>query len=166
MRTGKALAAAFALSLASLMITGTAPAQSDTTGKVTLESTAVAIGIGVTWGEGTLLYRGQQHKFTVKGLDVLDLGISKVNAEGQVTGLKNVEDLDGTYVTAAAGAAVGGGAGVAALQNQNGVQMALTATGQGVRLTAAKAGVEINLKNRCLRRSASRDEERRSEQER
>jgi hypothetical protein len=146
MRTGKVLTAAFALSLVSLMITGSAPAQGDTTGKVTLESTAVAVGIGVTWGEGTLVYRGKQHKFTVKGLDVLDLGISKVNAEGEVTGLKKVEDFEGAYVTAAAGGAVGGGAGIAALQNENGVEMALKATGQGVRLTAAKAGVEIKLK--------------------
>ena len=146
MRTGK-LMAALVLGFASLVMTATAPAQSDTSGTVSVESKAVALGVGVSWGDGTLTYRGKQHKFSVEGLSVLDLGVSKVSAKGEVSDLKKLEDFAGTYVAAGAGAAAGGGAGVAVLTNQSGVKMKLEATAQGVRLTAAGAGVTVKLKN-------------------
>jgi hypothetical protein len=124
----------------------TAPAQSDTSGKVTLESTSVAIGVGVSWGDGILEYRGKRYPFRLRGLSLVDLGVSKITARGQVQNLKKLEDFDGNYVLAAAGATVGGGAGVAAVKNQNGVEIALIATGQGVELSLAPGGVEIELK--------------------
>jgi hypothetical protein len=63
-----------------------------------------------------------------------------------VKNLKKLEDFNGHYVLAAAGGVAGGGAGVAALKNQNGVEMGLTATAQGVRLSIAQGGVGIKLK--------------------
>jgi len=126
--------------------TSPAPAQSDTSAKVTRESTSIGIGVGVSWGDGVPEYRGQKYPFTVKGLSVMDLGVSKVTARGMVQNLNTLEDFNGNFVLAAAGASVGGGEGVAALQNQNGVQMALTATGQGIRLSLAQGGVDVKLK--------------------
>ena len=41
---------------------------------------------------------------------------------------------------------MGGGAGAAALKNQNGVEMGLTATGQGIKLSIARGGVTLKLK--------------------
>jgi hypothetical protein len=140
------LTMALAVGFASLILAATVPAQSNTSGTVALESTAVAIGVGVSWGDGTLTYSGKQHKFSVEGLSVLDLGVSKVSAKGVVSDLKKVEDFEGTYTAAEAGAAAGGGAGIATLINQNGVKMKLESTAQGVRLTAAAAGVAIKLK--------------------
>lgn len=140
------LMTAFTLGVASLIVAATAPAQSDTSGKVTVESKAVAIGVGVSWGDGTLVYRGKQHKFSVEGLSVIDLGVSKVSAKGDVSDLKKVEDFEGTYTAAGAGAAAGGGVGVVTMVNQNGVKMTLEATVQGVRLTAAAAGLTVKLK--------------------
>ena len=121
-------------------------AQDATSGKVTLESKSVAIGVGVSWGDGVLEYKGKKYPFTVEGLSVVDLGVSKINARGDVKNLKKVEDFAGTYTGGAAGGTVGGGAGVAALKNQNGVEMALTATTQGVKFALAGAGVTIKLK--------------------
>jgi hypothetical protein len=140
------LMTAFTLGFASLIVAATAPAQSNTSGTVAVESKAVAIGVGVSWGDGTLSYRGKQHKFSVEGLSVIDLGVSKVSAKGAVTELKKVEDFEGTYTAAGAGAAVGGGVGIVTMVNQNGVKMTLEATAQGVRLTAAAAGVTVKLK--------------------
>jgi ABC-type glycerol-3-phosphate transport system substrate-binding protein len=81
MRTMTTLLTVLGLSLALLMAaSGTAPAQSDTSGKVTLESKSVAVGVGVSWGDGVLEYRGKKYPFTVEGLSVLDLGVSKVSA--------------------------------------------------------------------------------------
>jgi hypothetical protein len=136
---------AFAVGFASLILAATVPAQS-TSGTVAMESKSVALGVGVSWGDGTLTYSGKQHKFSVEGLSVVDLGVSKVSAKGVVSDLKKVEDFEGTYTAAEAGAAAGGGAGVATLINQNGVKMKLEATAQGVRLTAAAAGVSVKLK--------------------
>ena len=136
---------AFAVGFASLILAATVPAQSNTSGTVVMESKAVALGVGVSWGDGTLTYGGKQHKFSLEGLSVIDLGVSKVSAKGVVTDLKKVEDFEGTYTAAEAGAAAGGGAGVATLINQNGVKMKLESTSQGVRLTAAAAGVTIKL---------------------
>ena len=152
MRKSTMLFTVLGLTLASLgAATSIAPAQSktqsSTKGTVTLASTSVAVGVGVSWGDGVLDYRGKKYKFSVKGLDVLDLGVSKVTAKGNVGNLKKVEDFDGNYVLSSAGGAVGGGAGVAALKNQNGVEMTLTATSKGVKFSLAQGGVEVKLKN-------------------
>jgi hypothetical protein len=115
-------------------------------GTVTMESKSVAIGVGVSWGDGKLNYKGKTHTFSVKGLSVIDLGVSKVSARGKVYHLNKVEDFSGTYAAAQAGAAVGGGMSVVALKNEKGVVMELSATQTGVKLTLAGEGIEIKLK--------------------
>jgi hypothetical protein len=131
-----------------LMVTALAVAQDGPpSGKVWVESKSVALGIGVSWGDGKLTFEGKDHTFSVKGLSVIDLGVSKVTANGEVFNLKKLSDFDGNYVAGKAGATVGGGAGVAIMQNQNGVVMKLTSTSQGVQLTLAGAGVDVKLKN-------------------
>jgi len=115
-------------------------------GTVSMESKSVAIGVGVSWGDGKLQYKGKTHTFSVKGLSVIDLGVSKVSARGKVYHLNKVEDFSGTYAAAQAGAAVGGGMSVVALKNENGVVMELSSTQTGVKLTLAGEGIEIKLK--------------------
>ena len=147
MRRARAFLAVAGFGLAFLVVGMAAvSAQNATTGKVTIESKSVAVGVGVSWGDGTLEFRGKKYPFTVQGLSVVDLGVSKVSAQGDVTNLKKVEDFAGTYTAAGAGGTVGGGMAVAALKNQNGVEMKLTATTQGVKFALAGAGVTIKLK--------------------
>lgn len=147
MRKTTTLLTVLGLSFVSLLAaTSMAPAQSDTKGKVTLESKSVALGVGVSWGDGILEYRGKKYPFTVKGLSVVDLGVSKVTARGEVTNLKKLADFDGNFAAAKAGGVVGGGAGVAALKNQNGVDMTLTATATGIEFALGGGGVEVKLK--------------------
>jgi hypothetical protein len=125
---------------------GVATADEKPSGTVTMESKSVALGVGVTWGDGKLNYAGKTYPFTVKGLSVVDLGVSKVSARGKVYHLQKVDDFSGTYAAAQAGAAVGGGMSVVALKNQNGVVMELSSTQTGVKLTLAGEGIEIKLK--------------------
>ena len=115
-------------------------------GKVTVESKSVALGVGVDWGDGVLTYQGKPHKFSVNGLSVVDLGVARVSASGEVFDLKKGADFGGNYVAGEAGAAVGGGAGVVTMKNQNGVVMRLKATETGVKFTLAGKGVEVKLK--------------------
>jgi len=127
-------------------VSGVATADDKPSGTVTIESKSVALGVGVSWGDGKLNYKGKTHTFSVKGLSVLDLGVSKVSARGKVYHLNKVEDFSGTYAAAQAGAAVGGGMSVVALKNETGVVMELSSTQSGVKLTLAGEGIEIKLK--------------------
>src|SRR5262245_11963051 len=131
-----------------LLVAAVAGAQQQTPcGKGTMESKTIAVGVGVSWGDGKLTYEGKEYPFSVDGLSVADLGISKASATGNVYNLKKLEDFAGNYVAAQAGAAVGGGAGAVTMRNQHGVVMELTGTGTGVRLTLAAKGMEVKLKN-------------------
>lgn len=125
---------------------GMAAADDKPSGTVTIESKSVALGVGVSWGDGKLSYQGKTHTFSVKGLSVVDVGVSKVSARGKVFHLEKLEDFAGTYAAAQAGAAVGGGMSVAALRNQNGVVLELTSTQTGIKFTLAGEGIEVKLK--------------------
>jgi len=115
-------------------------------GTITLESTSVAAGIGVTWGHGMLtMYDGSTHKFKVKGLSVVDLGIAKISATGEVFNLVEAKDLNGTFIAGEAGFAFIEGGSAAAMQNGNGVVMQLTSTQKGVKMTLAPGGLKVNL---------------------
>jgi len=133
------------LMLGLILLAVTAGAQ-EPSGKVAIESKSVALGIGVTWGDGKLTYQGKEHKFTVNGLSVVDVGVSKVSTTGNVYHLKKLADFSGNYAAAEAGAAVGAGKSVIAMRNQNGVVMELSSTATGIQFTLAPKGVEVKLK--------------------
>lgn len=113
----------------------------------TLELTggSVAVGIGFSWAEGTLTYKGKQHKVKVEGLSVGDVGVSKSAASGKVYDLKDLAAFDGNYTAAAAGATVGGGGAASAMRNQNGVVIELLSTTQGLKFTFAASGVKMTI---------------------
>jgi hypothetical protein len=115
-------------------------------GKVSIESTSIAAGIGVSWGDGKLNFKGKDYPFSVEGLSLVDWGISKVNATGDVYNLTEPAKLGGTYVAAEAGLTLAGGMGGMVLRNQNGVVMHLRSVSQGAQLTLGTSGLIIKLK--------------------
>ena len=115
-------------------------------GTVTMQTKAVAVGIGVSWGSGVLTFQGKEYAFKVNGLSVVDVGISQVSATGDVYSLNKVEDFAGTFTAADAGIAVGGGVGAVAMKNQNGVVMKLTSTQKGLKLKLAAEGIKVQMK--------------------
>jgi hypothetical protein len=130
-----------------LAVAGPAASADDVlSGTVSIESTSVALGVGVTWGDGVLTYNGQTYPFTINGLSVVDLGIASITAAGEVYGLTKLEDFEGNYVAGEAGAVVGGGGSVVHMENQNGVTIKLNTTQTGAKLTLAAEGVDIDLK--------------------
>ena len=102
--------------VASLLLTwtvsSTAAQAPDGTMKIT--SRRVAEGIGLSWGEGILTYKGQTYPFTF-----------------QANGL--FRDID-------AGITVAGGGSGAAMKNQNGVVMNVVATTQGLTFNLVSTG--------------------------
>ena len=111
-----------------------------------LSEGSVAIGIGYSWGEGTLTYQGKKYPVEVKGLSVIDVGVTKATAFGKVYGLKQLEDFNGNYTSATAEGTLGGGAGATKMKNQKGVVIDLFTTTKGLNLKLAPSGISLKLK--------------------
>ena len=126
--------------------TAVAAEKATPSGKVSLESTSIAAGIGVSWGDGKLNFKGKDYPFSVEGLSLVDWGISKVSATGDVYNLTDAAKVAGTYVAAEAGLTLAGGMGGMVLRNQNGVVMHLRSVSQGAQLQLGTSGLIIKLK--------------------
>jgi hypothetical protein len=114
--------------------------------KVSIESTSIAAGIGVSWGDGKLSFKGKDYPFSVDGLSLVDWGISKVNATGDVYNLTDTSKFAGTYVAAEAGLTLAGGMGGMVLRNANGVIIHLRSVSQGAQLQLGTSGLIIKMK--------------------
>ena len=62
---------------------------------LTLSGGAVALGVGFSWGKGTLTYKGKDYPVSVDGLTLGKVGLSGASATGEVYGLKSLKDFDG-----------------------------------------------------------------------
>jgi hypothetical protein len=126
--------------------TAVAAEKATPSGKVTVQSTSIAAGIGVTWGDGKLSFKGKDYPFSVDGLSLVDWGISKASANGDVYNLTDPAKLAGTYVAAEAGLTLAGGMGGMVLRNQDGVILHLRSVSQGARLQLGTSGLIIKMK--------------------
>jgi len=126
--------------------TAVAAEKATPSGKVSLESTSIAAGIGVTWGDGKLTLKGKDYPFSVEGLSLVDWGISKASAVADVYNLTDVSKLAGNYVAAEAGFALAGGVGGMVLRNANGVVMHLRSVSQGAKLQLGTSGLTLKMK--------------------
>lgn len=112
---------------------------------VSMESTSIAAGIGLSWGQGVLTFEGTRHAFSVKGMSLVDLGVAKLISEGAVEGLEELSDFEGHYVAVEAGAAAGVGASVLRMRNEHGVVIQLRSDVEGVALALGPEGFRITL---------------------
>jgi hypothetical protein len=136
-----------ALFLVLALATTAVPAQSpEPSGKVSIDSTSIAAGIGVSWGDGILNFKGKQIRFSIDGLTLVDFGITKASAVGEVYNLTDPSKFEGNYVAGEAGFTLAGGMGGIAMRNQNGVVMILRSASQGARLQLGPSGMIIKLK--------------------
>jgi hypothetical protein len=115
-------------------------------GKVSIQSRSIAAGVGVTWGDGKLSFKGKDYPFTINGLTLVDWGISRATANGEVYNLTDVAKFAGTYVAAEAGLTLAGGMSGMILRNQDGVVMRIHSTSRGARLQLGTSGLTIALK--------------------
>jgi len=106
---------------------------------------SVGIGVGGSWGHGTLRFEGKDYSFRMRGLDLVNVGGSKITATADVYNLKSIADFSGTYAAASAGAAVAGGAAGTTMKNDRGVVIRMTSTVEGLQLKLAVEGVTIEL---------------------
>jgi hypothetical protein len=118
-------------------------AQPDAT--LTLKGGSVAAGIGYTWGHGELEYHNGPHRFSIKGVSVVDVGATNFSASGHVYNLKRLEDFSGNYAAAGAGITVAGGGTAVYLKNEHGVVIKLIATDVGLKFNLSADGVHVAL---------------------
>jgi hypothetical protein len=115
-------------------------------GEITLEAMQMAAGVGYSWGDGVMKFQGKEYRFTVQGLNVAAVGISKINAVGDVYNLKTAADLAGNYVAVSAGLSLAKGAAGLSMRNDKGVVINLRSAQQGVQLNLGVDGFNLKMK--------------------
>ena len=139
-------ASGLALALAGVVELSAQPAHAAATdGRIKLTAKSADVGVGWTWGNGVLHWRGRNYPFTVKGLNIAAVGYSTVTAHGEVHNLKHLHDFDGTYASSTGSATVGQGVEGQALINSNGVQIVMSGRTKGARLSGSVDGIQMTL---------------------
>ena len=118
-------------------------------GTIKVTSRRVAQGVGLSWGEGVLTYKGRDYPFTFQATGLfrdVDTKIAAVELSGQVFDLKKPEDFGGNYQKVEAQTSESGSASRATMKNQNGVVVNLMSTIEGRKFNLAREGMEIELK--------------------
>lgn len=138
------ITAAYSPAIASTASASPVSATSAPSAAASFTATRIAVGAGYSWGRGVLTFRGRDHSFTVRGLSALGLGASKMTGSAEIYHLNALEDFEGVYGAAGAGASAGSaGAGVAVLRNGKGVEIHLNAKEEGLELSLAISGVSV-----------------------
>ncbi len=108
---------------------------------------SVAVGIGYTWGHGTLYYSKdqKQYHFKLSGISVVDVGAAGIDAQGEVYNLSNPADLSGNYSAVTAGMTVIVGGSVAYLKNEKGVVIKVNSQSGGLKFNLSANGMKITL---------------------
>lgn len=116
---------------------------------IRVSAKSVALGVGYSWGDGTLVFQGREYPFSVTGLSLVNIGVSGLTAVGKVYDMKRLADFSGNYAGTAATFAVAGGASDITIRNGNGVVIVLSgdqAKQSGTQLSLGAGGVNIKLK--------------------
>ncbi len=116
-------------------------------GYLWLSGGSVAVGIGYTWGHGTLYDSNdqKQYNFKLSGISIVDVGAVGMNAEGEVYNLASPADLGGHYSAVSAGMTVITGGSVAYLKNEKGVVIKLHSQTGGLKFNLSADGMHITM---------------------
>ena len=113
--------------------------------RLELSSTAFGLLFGFSQGRGTLEFRGRKYPFEVSGIKVATLGITQVDALGQVYRLRDVADFPGSYAAIEGGLTLIQGGGNAMLRNEKGVTLFLQNVQYGLDVTLGGGGLSITM---------------------
>ncbi len=107
------------------------------------------LAVGASVGGGRLRFRGEEHRFTVRGIEFGSVGVSSLSARGEVFDLRRLEDFAGRYTEQVTPRYRGDGtAGPETrwLRNAAGVELRLRTERAGGQLRFNEAGVTIELR--------------------
>ncbi|MGB7912096.1 MAG: hypothetical protein WCF59_07700 [Desulfobaccales bacterium] len=123
---------------------GEKEAKSYPVGEVTIRTERVSLGIGYTWGHGTLRYKGKEYKFKVKGLNLIGLGFTTLRAKGEVYNMKSLSEFPGTYYGVEGGATLIKESAGLVIKNSKGVLLNLKTEQKGASLRLGDQGLNIS----------------------
>ncbi|MBK0400957.1 hypothetical protein H0I76_17295 [Limibaculum sp. M0105] len=131
--------------IAALVLATSATAEDrEVTARVEISQVQVAFLFSGNVGGGKLHFNGKTYDFSVGGLGIGGIGASKIEATGDVYGLKKVEDFPGAYVQGRYGVAAGSkSTGELFLENSAGVSLRLQAKREGLALSLGGDAVYI-----------------------
>ena len=116
-------------------------------GTVDIDQTRVSFLVSGHAGGGVLHYRGHDYPFSIGGLGIGGIGITKLTATGEVYDLPSAAKFPGVYRQFRTGIALGdSGGGKLWLRNGDGVVLKLRGTSQGIGLTMGADAVHIAYK--------------------
>ena len=108
-----------------------------------LTADQVRLLVGGASGKGTLYYKGKTYPFTIKAVTAGGVGVTHVNAQGDVYFLDKLEDFAGNYSAATIGVALGGGVGGSQYENNKGVFVSVKSKSEGVGLNLGVGAVQV-----------------------
>jgi hypothetical protein len=114
--------------------------------KILIESNSIALAVGVNWGDGRLTFKGKHALFSVNGLTLVDIGIAKATAVGEVYNLTDLSQFEGTYLASEAGFDLAGAMGGIFMINKNGVILHLRGDSEEALLQLGRAGMTVKLR--------------------
>ena len=122
--------------------------QSNPDATLRLSGGSFALGVGFSWGSGTLAYKGKNYPVKVNGLSVGKVGMTDTSAYGEVFNLKHLQDFNGHYSFGAAGTrgvTIAKGKAGTLMSNHAGVIVRIAATQTGLDVNATGGGVDMQI---------------------
>jgi hypothetical protein len=121
------------------------PAQADG-GRIRFTVVKAGLVIGGSGGSGTLSFKGRQYRLSIGGLSYgFTFGASQTDFRGTVSNIRRPQDVEGVYAAGSAGAALGRGAQVIILTNQNGAVLTVSGQSVGAIISADLNGLVLSL---------------------
>lgn len=116
-------------------------------GTVDIDQTRLSFLVSGHTGGGVLHYGGRDYPFSIGGLGVGGIGVTKLTAKGEVYNLTSTAQFPGMYSQFRTGVALGdNGGGKLWLKNGQGVVLKLRGTSKGIGLTMGADAVHITYK--------------------
>ncbi|CAH0303016.1 hypothetical protein [Roseomonas sp. CECT 9278] len=118
-------------------------------GSIEIEQVRVGVlAVGTSIGGGRLHFRGEEHRFSVRGIEFGSVGVSTLSARGEVFNLRRLEDFTGRYTERVVPRSQGAPAGPQTrfLRNAAGVELRLRTERTGGQWRFNEAGVTIELR--------------------
>lgn len=133
------------LALATLI--GAVSMASAADGSISIRIVKAGFVVGGSAGDGVLTFQGRKYPLSVGGLSYgFTFGASETRLHGTVRNIRRASDVSGVYAQGGAGAALGKGAQVVVLTNQNGAILELGGEQKGVIVSLDLSGLALSLK--------------------
>jgi hypothetical protein len=131
-----------------LLLSNSLSAAEEPDGTIKITTRMAAPGIGLSWGDGVLTYKGQEIPFTFQANGLfrnVDESVTAAELSGEVFNLKSAADFSGNYQKVEAESSEGGGTR-ATMKNEKGVVVNLVSTVAERKFNLSREGLKIEIK--------------------